>query len=168
MFKPKDKSKLYIPLCRMISLPIVRPHLGNDVMRLGSHFVNTGYMDGHGVFYVALEDNEGRTVPVTQDISDSWSPLWKSANEAFESELQKDDVLKQFSGQMFHVWDGNHRLQAWMPIINRDHSHDAKWHYAVESIILNVDGQVAPLLTALHQVNWYVHQLMSSYWFMIL
>ena len=40
-FKPKDKSKLYIPLYRMISLPVVRPHLGNDVIRLDSHFVNT-------------------------------------------------------------------------------------------------------------------------------
>ena len=74
-FEPKIKSKLHIPLCQMISLPIVRPFLGNDVMRLGAHFVKTGYMDGHGVFYVAMEDNEGRMVPVTKAISNSWSPM---------------------------------------------------------------------------------------------
>ena len=74
-FEPKNKSKLHIPLCRMISLPIVRPFLENDVMRLGVHFVKTGYIDGHGVFYVATEDNKGRTVPVTQAISNSWSSL---------------------------------------------------------------------------------------------
>ena len=33
-FQPRNKSKLNIPLCRMVSLPIVRPYLKNDVMSL--------------------------------------------------------------------------------------------------------------------------------------
>ena len=74
------------------------------------------------VFYVAIVDSKGNTVLVTEAILDSWSLLWRRANEEFKIKLQKDDDLKQFFGQMFHVWDGNHRLQAWMPIINRDHS----------------------------------------------
>jgi hypothetical protein len=76
------------------------------------------------------------------------------AHEKFEKEIQKEDAWKQFARKMFFVWDGNHRLAAWMPIINRDHGQDSTWHYAVESVVLEVEGQVGPLLTALHQVNW--------------
>ena len=62
---------------------------------------------------------------------------------------------------MFHVWDGNHRLQAWLPVINKYHSDDLNWHYSVESIVLEVKGAVGPLLSALHQVNWYA--FLTSY-----
>jgi hypothetical protein len=43
-----------------------------------------------------------------------------------------------------------------MPIINNDHLNDICWHYTVESIILVVNGDVVSMLTALHEVNWYV------------
>lgn len=154
-YKPRTKSKLQIPLCRMISLPIVRPYLKNDVMNLGSHFLNNGYMEGNGVFYVALENHEGMVVPVTIDVSDSWSPHWKTVNDIFEKHLLDDEDLQCFSNKMFHVWDGNHRLQAWLPIINGDHSEDMAWHCSVESIILEVKGSVGRLVSALHQVNRY-------------
>ena len=68
--------------------------------------------------------------------------------------MQKNEDLMQFLGLMFHVWDGNYRFQAWLPIIDGDHYNDEAWHFSVESIILDVDGQVESLLTALHQVNW--------------
>ena len=79
--------------------------------------------------------------------------MW--ANDVFEKILQTDGDLKVFSDKMFMVWDGNHRLQAWLPIINQDHTHDPAWHYVVESIILDVKGDIATMLTALHEVNWY-------------
>ena len=83
--KPKSKSKISIPLCRMISLPVVRPFLKNDVMGIGQDFVRDGYMDGRGVFYVAIHDNVGKSVRVIDSISDSWSPLWVEANKKFET-----------------------------------------------------------------------------------
>lgn len=153
-YQPRAKSKLNIPLCRMVPLPVVRHFLKNDVMNLAAHFVACGYMEGNGVFYVALENNEGKTMDVTDNIIDSWSENWVRANDAFEKILQADEDLKVFSGKMFMVWDGNHRLQAWLPIINRDHTHDPAWHYAVESIILDVKGDIATMLAALHEVNW--------------
>lgn len=69
----KAKSKINIPLCCMISLPNIRPFLKNDVMNLNAYFVTYDYMEGHGVFYIALENNEGKTVDVTKDIIKSWS-----------------------------------------------------------------------------------------------
>jgi hypothetical protein len=72
-YQPKAKSKINIPLCRMISLPVVRPCLENDVMNLAVYFVTCGYVEGNGNFYVALENNEEKTIYVTEDIIKSWS-----------------------------------------------------------------------------------------------
>ena len=153
-FKPVQKSKLYIPLCRMKPLEAVRPRLKQDVLALSAHFLSAGYMDGHGVFYVALQDHLGKTADVTQADRDSWSPLWKEADLKFEQMLCRDETWNQFSNKMFHVWDGNHRLGAWLPIINQDHADDPTWHYSVEATIVVVGDQVAALTSALHQVNW--------------
>jgi hypothetical protein len=75
-------------------------------------------------------------------------------NAEFEHLLQSNDDLQVFSSKMFMVWDGNHRLQAWLPIINEDEGHDQSWHFFVESIILVVSGDIASLVALLHNVNW--------------
>ena len=64
-WQPKNKGRLFIPLCRMMSLPVVRPSLNNDVSQLATHFMIDGYMEGNRFFYVALEDNHGHTNDVT-------------------------------------------------------------------------------------------------------
>jgi hypothetical protein len=87
----------------MISLPIVHPFLKNDVLNLASHFVACGYLEGNGVFYVSLEDNEGKTYSVMDEIVASWSQNWASMNAQFEHLLQSDDDLRMFSGKMFMV-----------------------------------------------------------------
>jgi hypothetical protein len=101
-----------------------------------------------------VEDNEGRTKAVTDEIKTTWSENWATTNAEFELLLQNDPDLRVFSGKMFMVWDGNHRLKAWLPIINEDHGHDISWHFSVESIILVVNGDVASLVASLHDVNW--------------
>jgi hypothetical protein len=153
-FQPRAKSKISIPLYRMINLPIVWPFLKNDVLNLAFHFVSYGYLEGNGIFYVSMEDYDGRTRAVTDEVVATWSENWVAVNAEFEQLLQSDDDLRVFSGKMFMVWDGNHRLQAWLPIINDDHGQDQSWHFSVESIILVVNGDVASLVAALHDVNW--------------
>lgn len=139
----------------MVCLPIVRPFLKNDVMKLASHFYKNGYMEGNDVFYVAIEDNAGKTLDVTPEIEGTWSPHWLTINADFERMLAADPVLKVFCKKMFYISDGNHRMQAWMPIINNDHYDEIGWHYNVESIILEAKGDVVSMLTAQHEVNWY-------------
>ena len=140
----------------MVCLPVVRPFLKNDVRKLASHFQKNDYLKGNGVFYVALEDNEGKTSDVSAKIFSTWSQYWVTMNNKFEAMLAADPALQVFCGKMFHVWDGNHRIQAWMPIISNDHLDDISWHYTVESNILVVNGDVVSMFTALHEVNWYV------------
>jgi hypothetical protein len=94
----------------MVLLHVVRPFLKNNVMNLVAYFVVCGYMEGNGVFYVAFENNEGKTMDVTLDIMASWSNSQVQANAQFEEELNSDDDLRVFSNKMFMVWDGNHRL----------------------------------------------------------
>jgi hypothetical protein len=65
----------------MVALHVVRPFLKNDVMNLVAHFVACGYMEGNGVFYIVLENNEGKTMDVTLEIMASWSNNWVKANE---------------------------------------------------------------------------------------
>ena len=153
-WQPRSKGRLHIPLCRMISLPVVRPYLKNDVLNLASHFTKCGYMEGNGYFYVAIENNHGVSVDVSDSIKAQWSAEWIKVNDEFERMLQEDEDLKIFSQKMFQVWDGNHRLQAWMPIIEQEHSGDIEWHYSVESVILDPKGDIPSILTALHEVNW--------------
>ena len=153
-WQPKQKGRLFIPLCRMLPLPVVRPSLKNDVSQLATHFMIDGYMEGNGFFYVALEDNHGHTNDVTPSVVSKWSSQWKKVNDEFEKKLLADDDLKIFSNKMFMVWDGNHRLQAWMPIIEQFHTHDINWHFCVEGVILDPKGDVPSVIAALHEVNW--------------
>ena len=80
-----------------------------------------------------------------------WSTEWKVVNEEFEKTLLADEDLKIFSNKMFMVWDGNHRLQAWMPSIEQFYIHDINWHFCV---ILEPRGDVPSVIAALHEVNW--------------
>ena len=78
----------------------------------------------------------------------------KTTNE-FEDFLKDDaDLRGLIFNKMFFVWSGNHRLQAWLPIIKKDHAEDFEWHFGVESIILEIKGDVLGMLTALYEVNW--------------
>ena len=40
-------------------------------MNLAAHFVICGYMEGNGVLYVALENNEGKIIDVTDSVIES-------------------------------------------------------------------------------------------------
>ena len=62
--------------------------------------------------------------------------------------------LKICSSKVFMVWDGNHCLQALLPIINLDHTHDSTWHYVVENIILDIERDIAIIMATLHEINW--------------
>jgi hypothetical protein len=153
--QPIMKSRLEIPLCRMIVMDEVRPVGKMDVQRLESEFI-TGYRDGDRVLYISPYNNFEKTMDLTEEEIARWSPHWQSVNDKFEKELMADDDLAQLRGKMFYVWDGNHRVSAWMRHITNCHSQEFDWHYRVQCIILDPRGQVANLLNAMSDVNWYV------------
>lgn len=48
--KPSSSSRFFIPLCRMIAMPMVRPTLPSDLAKQEQEFVH-GYPEGAAVFY---------------------------------------------------------------------------------------------------------------------
>jgi hypothetical protein len=123
-------------------------------MKLASHFVSCGYMERNGVFYVAIKNDEDKTMEVTSVIISTWSDNWVKANNEFEDFLKDDIDLRGYSNKMFFVWNDNHRLQTRLPIINKDHADDFEWHFGVESIFLEIKNDIFKMLTTLDVVNW--------------
>lgn len=97
-----------IPLCHMISMQIVRPTLANDILKLQRDFY-FGYHPRTKVFCISLEGIDGCIVDVTLERTNSWDDHWKVVNDGLF--LQSKTFLHHLMGNMFHVWDGNHRLQ---------------------------------------------------------
>ena len=105
-FQPKNKSKIFIPLWFVFpwSVPSLRM-MSVSWLRISR---KNGYMEGNGVFYVALEDNESKTSN-RRDHFHLESALGDSEQQ-FEAMLTADLALKVFCEKMFHVWNGNHRI----------------------------------------------------------
>jgi hypothetical protein len=82
-----------------------------------------------------------------------WEPLWKEKNDRFEEFLQGDPNLKPLFGKMFHIWDENHKLQAWFLYIGKVHPFDANWHIYVDSFVLDSKSGLITLLTTMIEFN---------------
>jgi hypothetical protein len=84
---------------------------------------------------------------------EGWNEHYNVANDEFEVFLKGDPNLSKFSRHMFHVWDGNHRLQAWMPYITWVHPNDANWYICVDFILLDTTRGLVELLMAMTDLN---------------
>ena len=151
--RPLAKSRFSIPLCRLKSLPLVRPISEVDVSRLENEFV-MGYRDGDRSMYVSPYNDLDEELQVSDDIRASWSSYWQEANEEFDSMLKNDSDLSHLVGKMFFVWEGNHRLTAWFRHINKHHSMDKDWHISVDCIVLDPRKCTAVVLNAMNDINW--------------
>ena len=69
-FQPASKSRFSIPLCRLLSMPVIRPILMSDVLKLEQGFIH-GYRSGSAVFYVSVVNNLMKTEDVTSEMTDS-------------------------------------------------------------------------------------------------
>jgi hypothetical protein len=152
-FKPLGKSRFSIPLCRLRCLPLVRPVNDVDVARLENEFV-MGYRDGDRAMYVSIYNNLDEVLHVSDDIKSSWSPLWQEANVEFDATLQRDPDLAIFVDKMFYVWEGNHRLTAWLRHINNHHPLDKDWHISADCIVVDPRNCTALFLNAMNDINW--------------
>ena len=152
------KSRFKIPLCRLRTMPLVRPINEVDMQRLENEFV-TGYRDDDWVLYVSIYNDKAETLDVTSDMFDSWSGLWQFANDRFEAELVADPDLARFSGKMFYVWKGDHRVTAWWRHVNNFHHDDEAWHISVHCIVLDPWNETDVLLDAMNDINWYAFNL---------
>ena len=57
---PNELSRMRIPLCRLVPMPMVWPTLASDILALEQQFVY-GYEEGARVFYVSIVDEQSYT-----------------------------------------------------------------------------------------------------------
>jgi hypothetical protein len=94
---PKEVSRLDIPLCRMVYMPLVRPTLAIDIKRLEADFIH-GYRPGAPVFYVSICNEKGEERSVKDEDTSNWGPHWTSVNVEFEAKLALNPHLKFLCG----------------------------------------------------------------------
>jgi len=69
--KPDKYSRMHIPLCRLVPMPIVRPTLSSDLQRMEQEFAH-GYLDGMAAFYVSITNEAGESSQFTDEEVDGW------------------------------------------------------------------------------------------------
>jgi hypothetical protein len=150
--QPIQISRHMIPLCRLVVMPMVRPTLQCDLVKLEQEFVH-GYREGACVFYVSLTNEQGVGEHMSSKDRSDWGPIWQSESDKFDLYLDSQDSLRFMKGKMFFICDGNHRRIAWMNHITRLYANDQSWHYSVDTIILETKGRVGMLLNVMNDIN---------------
>jgi hypothetical protein len=76
--------------------------------------------------------------------------MWRRRNSKFKEFLHSNPNLAQFYNNMFFlVYDGNHKLHAWMSYFNKVHPNEELWHMVVDFIMLDTKIIIAGLLIAM-------------------
>lgn len=148
-------SRVLVPLCRLIPLPLVRPILEQDVKKLEAEFVH-GYRNGDRPLYVSIFNDVGLEVDVTPQVISTWSTHWQDASTKFDNFVERDGELQILHGKMLFVWEGNHRYTAWWRYIESNYGgdhYDPKFYEPVECICIDSRGVLDSLLDAMNDVN---------------
>ena len=149
---PNELSRMRIPLCRLVPMPMVRPTLASDILALEQQFVY-GYEEGARFFYVSIADEQSCTGVFSVEEKQEWGALWNLVNDQFNDHLRSNDCLRYLVDAKFFICNGNHRRIAWMNHITRLHSTEMLWHISVDSIILDTRNRVALAMQVMHDVN---------------
>jgi hypothetical protein len=105
--KPSSLSRMMVPLCRLVALPIVQSTLSLDLASLEADFVH-GYREGAAVFYLSTTNEGGLVEKVSYEDLQSWGSLWCAVNTRFEDYMSSVPELRHLKGVKFLVCDGNH------------------------------------------------------------
>ena len=80
--------------------------------------------------------------------------MWRRRVAEFEERVQSNLELQRFLNKMFFVWDGNHRLKTWYPLINEMHSTEAEFHVPMMCTLVMVTREnKLKLVNAMWDIN---------------
>jgi hypothetical protein len=150
--QPLNISRHNIPLCRLVVMPMVRPTLQCDLVKLEQEFVH-GYSEGACVFYVSLINEQGIGEHVTSEHRSDWGPIWESESDKFDEYLDSQDSLLFMKDKMFFICDGNHCRIAWINHITKLYNNVQSWHYSVDTIILETKDRIGILMNVMNNIN---------------
>ncbi len=157
----KKKIQMNIPLYQMISMLIMHHAFKINVLKMEYAFSDYILRKEEGVLCISLELERRGVI--------FWllNAHWLFENEQFEHFFFGDLDFKFLSSRMFFVWDGNHRLQAWLPYIQCVYNEDPKWHYSMDSIVLNTSHCLVELFTATTDLNKLDSNFSTMFWILI-
>ena len=150
--KPEELFHLHISLCRLVSMPMVRPTLACDITKLEQEFAG-GYRDGAAVFYVSTTNEEGQSKEFSDEEMSKWDPIWREKNEVFTRYLESQREVNFLKNLKFFICDGNHWRLAWMNVIDRCYTLVPKWHFVVDCILLETKGWSELVMQVMHDIN---------------
>ena len=90
------KAQMDVPLCRMISLQVVRLALAMDIEKMKADFIH-GYRLGAAVFYVSTTNIQRNERSVSDEDRKSWNAHWRKKNAKFEEFVNADPELRFLS-----------------------------------------------------------------------
>lgn len=114
----KNTPPPLVPLCRLVINESIRT-VRENVVALGPMFRDMGYLKELGVFLVSVKRIGEPELEVSRYDLDDWGPVWRDVNSEFEQELLRNQEWIHLSNKKFIIWDGNHRVQAWMNMIKQ-------------------------------------------------
>ena len=150
--KPDELFCLYIPLCRLVAMPMVRPTLACNITKLEQEFAE-GYRDGVAVFYVFTTNEEGQSEEFNDEEMSKWDPIWREKNKVFTCYLESRRELNFLKNLKFFICDGNHRRLAWMNVIDKYYILVPKWHFVVDCILLETKGRSELVMQVMYDIN---------------
>ncbi len=119
-------------------MQVVSPTSQIDIINMRKELY-VGYHPNFQVFYVSFKNIHDEIENVTIEKEMSWSSTWRFVNDKFEAFLDTKPTLSHLKAKFFHVWDGNHQLEVWLPYINQMHPIDETWHVCPTTWVLNVE-----------------------------
>jgi len=116
-------SRMSIPLCTLVAMPMVRPTLSSNLQKLEQEFAHR-YLEGAASFYVSTTNEAEESSEFKDDEVNGWDNWWKQKNADFNAYVESLPEVNFPKNMKFFVCDGNHRRLAWMNHINRLYSSD--------------------------------------------
>lgn len=104
--KREKLSRMNIPLCLLVPMPMVRPTLSYDLVKLENEFA-IGYCNGAAVFYVSTTNEADESSTFTKEEINAWDPLWKKRHEMFNAYVGLVLELNFMKNLKFFVCDAN-------------------------------------------------------------
>lgn len=112
----RNSAPPLVPLCRLIPNEAIRT-VSSQISIFRDTFDKRPYATTGAPFIVSLlRPGKNEYLEVNDVDLQEWGPTWTQVNDEFERELV-DSEWMDLKGRKFLVWDGNHRLKAWLPRI---------------------------------------------------
>lgn len=132
-FMKHNSSPPLIPLCRLIPNEAIST-VSSQVDVFRDSFDSHGYVSASSPFLVSLMHLGS---PIYFDVTPldlhEWEGNWLLQHEAFDNEVDGTE-WDDLKGKKFLVWDGNHRVRAWMSCI-----HERKFKICLKFSLISMD-----------------------------